>query len=230
LKFGDNDTLSAKVAGLVDASHLVILSDIDGMYSADPTSDSNATLLETVNEITPELEAAAGGSGSCVGTGGMKSKIDAVKIAMASGIPTFIGKASKRNIVIDAVEGKAKGTYFKRKTTVNKLNQKKKWIAFHSGIEGDIVINQLAKEILVKKRQSLSATGIHQVIGKFEKGAVIRVNDCTGKEIGLGIVNYSAEELRQFLGKEAKTAINPEFAIKKENFVCHLEAPIIVGI
>jgi glutamate 5-kinase len=230
LKFGDNDTLSAKVAGLVDANHLVILSDIDGMYDANPTSNPNATLLELVEEITPELEAAAGGSGSYVGTGGMKSKIEAVKIAMASGIPTFIGKASRKNIVIDAVSGKAKGTYFKRKPTLNKLNQKKKWIAFHSGPEGDIVINQPAKEIMVKNRQSLTVSGIHQVMGKFEKGSVIRVNDCKGNEIGLGIVNYSASDLKRLLEKKSISAITPEFVIKKEDFVCHLEAQFTVGI
>ena len=89
LKFGDNDTLSAKVAGLVDANQLIILSDIDGLYNADPTKNINAKLLEHVNEITPEIEAAAGGSGSSVGTGGMKSKIEAVKIAMASELPLF---------------------------------------------------------------------------------------------------------------------------------------------
>ena len=132
LKFGDNDTLSAKVAGLVDADQLVILSDIDGLYNANPKKHSHAKLFEHVDEITPEIEAAAGGSGSSVGTGGMKSKIEAVKIAMASGITTFLGNASKTNIVVDAVFGKAKGTYFQAETPSVHLNQKKKWIAFHS--------------------------------------------------------------------------------------------------
>jgi glutamate 5-kinase len=115
LKFGDNDTLSAKVAGLVDAHQLVILSDIDGLYNVDPSKNIHAKLLEHVNKITQEIEAAAGDSGSCVGTGGMKSKIEAVKIAMASGIPTFLGNARRKNIVVDAVLGIAKGTYFKGK-------------------------------------------------------------------------------------------------------------------
>ncbi len=118
LQFGDNDTLSARVASLIEADQLVILSDIDGMYDAEPASNANAKLLERVKEITPEIEAAAGGSGSIAGTGGMKSKIAAVKIAMASGIPTFLGKAGIKNIVGDAINGTAKGTYFVSGTPV----------------------------------------------------------------------------------------------------------------
>jgi glutamate 5-kinase len=132
LNFGDNDTLSAKVAGLIDADHLVILSDIDGLYNEDPTRSSNARMLENVTEITPEIEAAAVGSSTKIGTGGMKSKIEAVKIAMASGITTFLGNAARKNIIIDGVVGKAKGTYFKSKKSSTYLNHKERWIAFNS--------------------------------------------------------------------------------------------------
>jgi glutamate 5-kinase len=132
LNFGDNDTLSAKVAGLIDADQLVILSDIDGLFSEDPTKSINAKLLEYVTEITPESEAAAVGSGTMIGTGGMKSKIEAVKIAMASGITTFLGNAARKNVVIDGVAGKAKGTYFKSKKPSTYLNHKEKWLAFNS--------------------------------------------------------------------------------------------------
>jgi glutamate 5-kinase len=132
LNFGDNDTLSAKVAGLIDADHLVILSDIDGLFNEDPTKSTNAKLMEYVSEITPEIESAAVGSGSLVGTGGMRSKIEAVKIAMASGITTFLGNAARKNIIIDGVLGKAKGTYFKSKKPSAYTNHKEKWIAFNS--------------------------------------------------------------------------------------------------
>jgi glutamate 5-kinase len=132
LNFGDNDTLSAKVAGLIDADHLVILSDIDGLYNQDPTRSTHARMLENVTEITPEIEAAAVGSGTKIGTGGMKSKIEAVKIAMASGITTFLGNAARKNIIIDGIVGKAKGTYFKSKKSSTYLNHKERWIAFNS--------------------------------------------------------------------------------------------------
>lgn len=114
LKFGDNDTLSAKVAVLVDADMLIILSDIDGLYNDDPRR-KNAQRLERVHEITPKIEKAAGDAGSSVGTGGMKSKIAAFKIAMSSGILAFLGKAGTPHILRDAVIQKAKGTYFETK-------------------------------------------------------------------------------------------------------------------
>lgn len=113
LKFGDNDTLSAKVAVLVDAEQLLILSDIDGLFNIDPRRNKLAKLLEHVNEITPDIEAAAGDSQSKVGTGGMKSKMAAIKMAMSSGITTFLGNASRKNIIVEAVLGKARGSYFK---------------------------------------------------------------------------------------------------------------------
>ena len=183
LKFGDNDTLSAKVAGLVDANQLIILSDIDGLYSADPIKNKNAMPIESVNEITPEIEAAAGDAGSSVGTGGMKSKIEAVKIAMASGISTFLGNATKKNIIVDAVFGKARGTYFKPETPLVHLNQKEKWIAFNSDPEGEIIIYPMEIQRLVENQQISLPTGIHQITGQFEKGAVIRILDTLIKKL-----------------------------------------------
>jgi glutamate 5-kinase len=229
LKFGDNDTLSAKVAGLVDANYLVILSDIDGLYNADPTKNIHAKLLEYVTEITPEIEAAAGGSGSDIGTGGMKSKIEAVKIAMASGITTFLGNSSHKNVVVDAVLGKARGTYFKGETPLTNLNQKKKWIAFNSGPEGEIIINQNAKVRIIEKRLGLLPSGINEVIGWFKKGAVIRVNDVNGEELGLAIVQYSSKELKKLVVQDSDRKMALTSVLDIENFVCHLDVPISVS-
>lgn len=230
LNFGDNDTLSAKVAGLIDANQLIILSDINGLFNADPAKNSNARLLERVSEITPEIEAAAGGSGSSVGTGGMKSKIEAVKIAMASGITTFLGNASRKNIVVDAVLGKATGTYFKGEAPTINLNQKKKWIAFNSGPKGELIINQGAKNYLVKNRKNLLSSDVQQVNGQFNKGAVIRIIETDGQEIGLGVVNFSTEELLNIIEKSTDPTISPSFIIDHENFVCHSDVPITVGV
>jgi glutamate 5-kinase len=228
LKFGDNDTLSAKVAGLVDSDQLVILSDIDGLYNEDPTKNTYAKLLEHVDEITPEIEAAAGGSGSTVGTGGMKSKIEAVKIAMASNIATFLGNASTVNIVVDAVSGKAKGTYFKAETPSINLNQKKKWIAFNSRPEGEIIIDHLAKKRIIENQQGLLPSGIYQVNGQFEKGAVIRLIDTYGNEVGCGVVNFSAAELQQLTEQRADLTIDPPFIVDINLFVCYSDVPITV--
>ncbi len=120
LKFGNNDVLSAKIAELIDADMFVILSDIDGMYNADPRQQDHAVRLEQVHEISMKIEQAAGGSGSSVGTGGMKSKIDAFKIATASGILSFLGKAGTPNILKDAIHQKATGTYFIKRELASK--------------------------------------------------------------------------------------------------------------
>lgn len=222
LKFGDNDTLSAKVAGLIDAEMLIMLSDIDGLYNTDPLKNSQAKIIDLVTAITPEIEAAAGGSSSSVGTGGMRSKIEAAKIAMASGITTFLGNAAKPNIVRDACLGKAQGTYFKCLERTMHLNQKKKWIAFNSGPEGEIVIDQEAQKLIAEGRSFL-LRGISQVNGQFKNGAVIRVLNLNGSEIGLGVVKMSSKELTRFLDSESNCSRSFTTIIEWDNFVCHLD-------
>jgi glutamate 5-kinase len=229
LKFGDNDTLSAKVAGLIESDHLIILSDIEGLYDADPRKDKNAKLLDKVYRITPKIEAAAGGSGSSVGTGGMKSKIDAVKIAMASGITTFLGKAGVPNIIIDAVNKTASGTYFEQsKDHPENLNQKKQWIAFHSGPEGEITISDQARKVIVDEKGSIFPTDVVRVKGTFESGAVIKIVDHKKVAIGLGVVGYSSDDLEQLQAKKPETKQNP--VIDYEDFVCQLEVLLPVGV
>lgn len=229
LKFGDNDTLSAKVAGLVEADQLIILSDIDGLYDSDPRKNDEAKLLEKVYEITPEIEEGAGESGSNVGTGGMKSKIDAVKIAMASGISTFLGKATVSNILGDAVNGDARGTYFEVTNETINLNQKKQWIAFHSGPEGELVINQHVKMSIADHKHSIYSSDIEQVNGQFEKGSVIRILDHEGERIGLGVVNYSNEELEEIRNKTGEEAKKQE-VVHFDDLVCELELSLPVGV
>ncbi len=231
LKFGDNDTLSAKVAGLVDADKLIILSDIDGLYDADPRKDEDAKLLDRVHEITPEIEDAAGDPGSDVGTGGMKSKIDAFKIAMASGINSFLGKAGTENIVYDAVYHNATGTYFESKPENENLDQKKQWIAFNSGPEGEVIIDHRAKESIVEMKNSLLPMNVHHVKGRFKSGSVVRIHDLNGEEIGLGVVNYSSEKLKEMISlTEPELESYEKAAIERKDFVCHLEVSMPVGV
>ncbi|KEZ53345.1 MULTISPECIES: glutamate 5-kinase [Metabacillus] len=218
LKFGDNDTLSAKVAALIGADLLIILSDIDGLYDDNPNNNPNAKLLEKVDAITPEIEAAAGGSGSAVGTGGMKSKIAAFKIAMASGIQSFLGKSSTRDILMDAVNGKAKGTYFEPKANAFNLDRKKQWIAFHSGPEGKVMISNDAKAAIIDKRRNIYAVDIQEVTGRFNDGAVVTILDEDEEEFGLGRINFSTEQLKDL--KENNTSAA---AIDQETFVCSLD-------
>lgn len=228
LKFGDNDTLSAKVGGLVEADQLIILSDIDGLYTANPLKDPNAKLMERVTDITPEIEEAAGGSGSSVGTGGMKSKIEAVKIALASGVSVFLGNAGTKNIVNDAVLGSARGTYFVNEEPALNLNQKEQWIAFHSCPEGEIMIDQPAKQGIVENGQGLKSAGIIDVSGSFEKGSVVRINDLYGNEVGCGVVNVSSDELILSDLEGSNQGNNKANVIDSSQIVCHVNVPITV--
>ncbi|MGM0903934.1 MAG: glutamate 5-kinase [Bacillota bacterium] len=220
LKFGDNDTLAAKVAGLIDADFLIILSDIDGLYDSNPHDNPDAKLLENVHCITPEIEEAAGDSGSAVGTGGMKSKIEAVKIAMAAGIDSFLGKAGCENILMNAVNGTARGTYFEQEPDALNLDDKQQWIAFHSGPEGKVTISSHGKNAIIENHEDLYRSDIREVIGEFRDGAVVRILDETGTELGLGRINYSHEQLSESV-TEGEQDLVP--AIAQETFVCALD-------
>lgn len=202
LKFGDNDTLSAKVGALVDADQLIILSDIDGLFSDDPRKNPDAELLEHVTEITPEIEESAGEPSSSVGTGGMRSKIDAVKIAMASGTNSFLGNASTKGIIYNAVNETARGTYFEPEGDAE-LDNKKQWIAFNSGPEGEVIVTDKARDEISDQERSLQPIGVHYVHGHFKPGAVVKVTDMDGEEIGLGVTNYSSKHLKMIKGLTA---------------------------
>ncbi|TLS35746.1 glutamate 5-kinase [Pseudalkalibacillus caeni] len=234
LKFGDNDTLSAKVAGLVEADQLIILSDIDGLYDADPRKNPEAQLMDKVSEITPEIEDAAGEPGSAVGTGGMRSKIDAAKIAMSSGIPTFLGRADSADIIYQAVHKSAKGTYFESDDESLNLDDKKHWIAFNSGPEGDIIITDEAKSEIADQEKNLLPDGIYYVNGHFKKGAVVRIIDLDKNEIGLGVTNYSSSELKKIKGHKGEEItkiinVTAKEAINKNDLVCHDHIPMPIG-
>lgn len=226
LKFGDNDTLSAKVAGLVEADQLIILSDIDGLYDDNPRSNPHANLLEVVYDITPEIEEAAGDSDSDVGTGGMSSKIEAVKISLAAGIETFIGDANKPNILFDVVHHQAKGTYFKPDTEQEDLDVKQHWIAFNSGSKGEVIIDDGAKVAITEEQSHLLPQGIRDVKGTFHSGDVVVIRHLNGDEVGRGLINYSSDQLCEI--KRLKLADIPDHikvtkmeAIRQDDFVSH---------
>ncbi|MDV2885023.1 glutamate 5-kinase [Alkalihalophilus pseudofirmus] len=225
LKFGDNDTLSAKVAGLVEADELIILSDIDGLYDDNPKTNPEATLLEEVREITPEIEAAAGDSNSDVGTGGMSSKIDAVKISLAAGIETFIGDANKSNILSDAVHHSARGTYFKPDEKEDGLDVTQHWIAFNSGSKGEVIIDDGARVAITEEQSHLLPQGVREVNGDFDCGDVVVIRHLNGEEVGRGVINYSAEQLRKIKRLKlndipADIKVTKSEAIRQDEFVC----------
>lgn len=198
LKFGDNDTLSALVANLVHADRLVIVTDTDGLYTADPRRDPNATRFEHVEQINDEIYAFAGGAGSSVGTGGMRSKLDAARIAMRGGVPAFVGKVSEAGDLLQAVQGHGKGTYFD--THLHALPMKKQWLGFHSTPDGRIFVDSGAEHALLDNGSSLLPVGVREVEGEFHQGDVVEVVGPDDKLIGRGIVNYDASQLRTAAG------------------------------
>lgn len=199
IKFGDNDTLSAMVAGLIDADLLIILSDIDGLFSANPQVDPEAVLIGEVNEITSEIEQLAGGAGSNLGTGGMATKLLAGRIAANSGYPMVIANGRKTGIIRRVAAGEPLGTLFLPR--VNRLQAKKKWIAFGSSIQGKIIVDSGAGKALLERGKSLLPSGVVEVEGTFGIGNTVSVV-CSGEEIARGIVNYPSDEIVKIRGKK----------------------------
>ena len=202
LKFGDNDTLSAMVASIVDADALILLTDIDGLYDKNPQTCPDAKLLERVTEITPEIEAIAGGAGTKMGTGGMFTKIQAAKIAMSSGVNMVIANGSSNNILNDILAGENYGTIFPAREA--HLKQRKSWLAFGKSICGSITVDKGCEDALVKNGSSILAAGITDYAGEFAAGNTVRVLTADDREIARGIINYDTASLTKILGHNTR--------------------------
>lgn len=199
LKIGDNDNMSALVAGIVDADLVIILSDIDGLYTANPAIHPEATLVHTVLEITSEVEASAGGVGSSRGTGGMATKIQAAKAATSSGIQLVIASGTEKNAIPRILQGEEIGTLFVSRE--NRLQFRKRWLAFGAKIQGSIVVDDgCAKAIRKAGGCSILPAGIYQVVGDFQSGSTVSVIDKEGHELARGLVHYTAKELERIKG------------------------------
>ncbi|TCZ81162.1 glutamate 5-kinase [Paenibacillus albiflavus] len=196
LKFGDNDTLSALVGNLVKASKLMIITDIDGLYTDNPRSNPEATRIDRVTEITEDIYRIAGGSGSAVGTGGMRSKVEAARIATRGGVSVFIGRVMQQGDLLQAVNDHGHGTYFDPNANSNNLSMKKQWVGYHSIVHGSITVDHGAVLALQKGGKSLLPVGVKQVSGEFHPGDVVEVIDENEVIIGRGITNYASWQLQ----------------------------------
>jgi len=197
-KFGDNDTLSALVANLVKAGKLLILTDMDGLYTADPRKDPGAVRIDRVGAISEEILRIAGGAGSSVGTGGMRSKIEAARIAMRGGVHTFVGRATEPGDLAAAAAGSGRGTYFD--TSLQSLPMKKQWVGFHSNPKGRIMVDAGAEHALLAGGRSLLPAGVRGVEGEFIPGDVVEVVNETKETVGRGVVNYAAWQVQAVAG------------------------------
>lgn len=198
IKFGDNDNLSGMVVHLADADLLVILSDIDGLYTSDPRINSSAILIPLVEKITAELERGAGDAQTTVGTGGMRSKIMTAKKVGAYGVPMVIVNGRKQGSLQSLFEGKDTGTLFLPKTERNRSRQH--WIAYTACSAGGVVVDDGGREALVNKGKSLLPGGVVRVEGSFKAGDCVNCSDSKGNVFARGLTKYSSTDLEQIKG------------------------------
>jgi len=194
IKFGDNDTLGALVANLVEADLLVILTDQKGLYSADPRRDPQARFVQAARAGDPALEAMAGGAGSRIGTGGMITKILAAKRAASSGASTVIAWGREPDALLRLLEGEPIGTCLLADTP--KLQARKQWMADHLQLRGAVRLDAGAAAKIVQEGKSLLPIGMTAVEGEFARGDVIALRAPDGSELARGLANYSAAEAR----------------------------------
>lgn len=225
-KIGDNDNLSALVASLADADLDILLSDIDGLYTANPKTHPDAKLVSVVEEVTPEIEATAGGAGSKNATGGMLTKLQAAKNAMSAGIALIIANGEHLEILRDILRGEPVGTLFVPKES--HLRFRNQWLAFGSKICGKLIVDEgLAKALRQKGSCSILPVGIVGVEGDFDSGDTVSVVDQDGHELARGMTNYSAGDVA--LIKGCKTSqIEDKIGYKHYDEVIHRDNLVVL--
>jgi glutamate 5-kinase len=225
IKFGDNDNLSALVTNLVQADILINLSDIDGLFNADPKMDSRAELVDLVAKIDAEIEGFVSHHISDTGTGGMASKLQAAKMASAFGVPMVIANGTTATIVQEILEGRHRGTLFLPRK--NKVNSWKHWIAYTLRPSGWIIVDTGARKVIIEGGKSLLPSGIIEVEGKFERGEAIRCSGTDRVEFARGLVNYSASEILKIKGLKT-TQIESKLGYKYYDEIIHRDDLVLI--
>jgi glutamate 5-kinase len=197
VNFSDNDILSVLVANAMSADMIIILSDVDGLFTADP-QEPGAQLIKTVDAISPELKSSLNGK-SKLGRGGIQSKIKAAEIATSCGIPVVIANSRRENVLVDILAGKDVGTYFKPQTPMPAV---KRWIAYGASVKGQIHVNEGAKKAILEG-SSLLPVGITGIVGNFNIGDVVSIVDECKVEFAKGNPNFSSGELNLIKGLQA---------------------------
>ncbi|MFC2051260.1 glutamate 5-kinase [Chloroflexota bacterium] len=204
-KFGDNDNLSAMVANLVDADLLLILTDIAGLCTADPHRYTDACLIPQVDRIDAQIENLVSNTTNDLGTGGMITKIEAAKLATASGVTVVIADGREPDIMLRLAAGKAAGTRFLPSTS--DLESRQRWMLSGLSTKGKLMVDSGATHALKKQKRSLLAAGITQVVGKFQCGDIVNIYDSDGSRLGCGITNYSSADIAAIKGVHSKKII-----------------------
>jgi glutamate 5-kinase len=226
IKVGDNDNLAALVASLVEADLLVLLTDVEGLYTSDPATDAGAQLLETVAAITPEIERLVWKHDGAVSVGGMATKLQAAQKAAAAGVPMIVASGRRPGALGAILEGEAVGTLFTPKA--DRLNARKHWIAYAVAPQGRVTVDAGALRALTREGRSLLPSGVVRVDGDFASGEVVAVvGDADGREFARGLVNFDAAELRRIRG--ARTGdIEARLGYKSFDEVIHRDNLVIL--
>lgn len=198
IRFGDNDYLAALVGMMVHADLVILLTDIEGLYSADPRTDEEAHLVELVDNLTDEHVAAAGGAGTAVGSGGMATKLEAARALLKAGIPMVVCDGQRADVILDAVGGNPVGTLFAGGEAA--VKGKKLWLAYAGRPKGSVTIDDGAKVALCLGGKSLLPAGVVNVTGSFVVGDPVSVEDSEGNVVARGLAGMSAEDLQKVRG------------------------------
>ncbi len=201
LKFGDNDTLAGLVVGLIGADLLVVLSDVDGLYTADPRVEPGARRLDEVPKVTAEIERLAGGAVSAVGTGGMSTKVRAAKRAAQVGCPAVIAPGKRVGALAQVLAGEPIGTWFHAEA--ERLTGRKRWMAHALKPKGQLRVDDGAKRALLESKRSLLPSGVREVVGSFQNGDPVDIADLGGAVFARGLAGYSADEIRKVAGRKS---------------------------
>lgn len=223
IRFGDNDTLAALVANLVEAERLVILTDQDGLFDADPRQNPAARLIPSARASDPALAAMAGGGGSGLGRGGMTTKVRAAALAARSGTMTTIASGRRPEVLTELVDGQAPGTTLLPDTSP--MNARKQWLAGHLRMRGRLILDDGAARRLREAGSSLLPVGVVDVFGQFSRGEMVACEDRHGERVACGLVNYDAADARRLCGKKSREIadvlgfMNEEELIHRDNMV-----------
>ena len=226
IQFGDNDTLAAMITLLMDADLLINLTDIEGLYNKDPRNHADAKLIEEVTTVDQKLEQIATGIPGALGTGGMLTKIKAARQLTAAGTPMIIANGTDNHIVQDLFEGGNRGTFFVPKA--ERLSSRKRWIGYAMKPEGAVYIDEGATKAILTRGKSLLPSGIISVKGEFDAGAPITVHDRSGKQLGIGLVNYNAAAIFKIQGLQS-SQIKIRIGDKPYDEVIHRDNLVITG-
>lgn len=221
IRFGDNDSLAALVACLIDASMLILASDIDGLYDSNPRTNPNAHLLPSVEKVTKEIMAASQGAGSVAGSGGMLTKVRAARVMMAAGITMAIINGKAENAIVSTASGKCPGTIFESEMS-HEINPRKLWVALADAAKGSISVDSGARKALISGGKSLLCVGITDVEGSFEEGDIVDVLDDEDMVIARGIVSATSDIVSLGKGMTSnELACNKVLAAMSESPVIH---------